>query len=65
MYSGTDKWKNRFYSKAIRITPRYELTAFAQRFRQVWDLGGGYIPMIVQEVVNGRTEDNSVRGEPY
>lgn len=28
-------------------------------------LGGGYIPMIVQEVANGRTESNSVRGEPY
>lgn len=28
-------------------------------------LGGGYIPMIVQEVVNGRTESNSVRSEPY
>ena len=28
-------------------------------------LGGGYVPMIVQEVANGRTESNSVRGEPY
>ena len=28
-------------------------------------LGGGYIPMIVQEVANGRTESNSVRGEPH
>lgn len=28
-------------------------------------LGGGYVPMIVQEVVNGRRESNSVRGKPY